>query len=310
MSAGWRGDAGWWEPGGGWWEPGGSGKGSGGGAPPGSGKGGKGGGGGGGKGSGGGGGKAGKGGGGKGCGGRPPVPDDEVIYSTFPLNKPNFPREDPLSFYMLSQQAEDAGCTVTLRSRATRHRWYRADLRGLPLGGAMKRVLPQCSGSLGDLRARPMKPGGAKASPRQGRMKQRVLRGTLAKKQGKEYQKHLALRRGSGLTTPRGTWTLSQHLLGQPNLPRLAPRMRDLLRIVWLLLEQVGEDPSQVDQTWALDQSLCREPQMHLRPGCMRGTQRASEAMQAAQEGTLSPPPTTPQWWQRFCGARCVAACP
>ncbi len=170
MSAGWRegygsgagggGGGGWWERGGGWWpwknggwSAGGGGGGGCGGAKGRGGKGGKGGGGGGGgKGSGGrapprgGGGKAGKGGGGgKGFGGgaprrRQPVPDEEIIYSTFPLNKPNFPREGPLSFTMLSQQAEDAGCTVTLRSRATQHRWYRAEAVLVIRGIACKEI--------------------------------------------------------------------------------------------------------------------------------------------------------------------------
>ena len=52
---------------------------------------------------------------------------DEVVYSTFPFNKQDFPAAGhQLSFHQLQKDAEDAGCTVTLRSRATASRGRRA----------------------------------------------------------------------------------------------------------------------------------------------------------------------------------------
>ena len=47
--------------------------------------------------------------------------EDELIYSTFPLIKPEFPEDGPDSFRELQQNASDAGCSVTLRSRRTQH---------------------------------------------------------------------------------------------------------------------------------------------------------------------------------------------
>ena len=52
---------------------------------------------------------------------------DEVVYSTFPFNKQDFPAAGhQLSFHQLQKDAADAGCTVTLRSRATASRGRRA----------------------------------------------------------------------------------------------------------------------------------------------------------------------------------------
>ena len=72
------------------------------------------------------------GGGGRGRGGaaqgtpRRAASEDELIYSTFPLNKQEFPEDGPNSFRELEQNAENAGCSVTLRSRRTQQLQRRA----------------------------------------------------------------------------------------------------------------------------------------------------------------------------------------
>ena len=78
-------------------------------------------------------GHGGGGGGGRGRGGAaqgtPPrraASEDELIYSTFPLNKQEFAEDGPNSFRELKQSAENAGCEVTLRSRRTQHLQRRA----------------------------------------------------------------------------------------------------------------------------------------------------------------------------------------
>ena len=74
-------------------------------------------------------------------GGRAPrpredVPEEEVIYSTWPLNKQDYPETGEHSFRALSDMAQDLDCRVTTRDRRVRGRPARP--RTLTIKG------PQC----------------------------------------------------------------------------------------------------------------------------------------------------------------------
>ena len=102
-------------------------------------------------------------------------------------------------------------------------------------------------------------------------------------KRGAEYAKHSAFRQDNGLIFPDGQWKFSAPLLAlQTDLPPMSARARDVLHIIWMLFEAQGKQPTEVDQVWALCQSIIREkgpyhegqfrkkhpqiPGLHLRP--------------------------------------------
>ena len=85
-------------------------------------------------------------------------------------------------------------------------------------------------------------------------------RASFLEKRGAEYTKHNAFRRDNGLIFPDGRWKYSGPLLAlQERLPPMSARARDVLHIIWMLFEARGKQPAQVDQVWALCQSIIRD---------------------------------------------------
>ena len=85
-------------------------------------------------------------------------------------------------------------------------------------------------------------------------------RGSFLEKEGTEYTKHNAFRHDNGLIFPDGRWKFSGPLLAlQEHLPPMSARARDVLHIIWMLFEAQGKQPAQVDQVWAICQSITRD---------------------------------------------------
>ena len=93
-----------------------------------------------------------------------------------------------------------------------------------------------------------------KFSKRKGRS--HATRAKFSEGLGKEFAKHKAYREVNRMATETG-WVHSE-ALGKHVLPEMPDRMKDLLHIIWLFLEQHGIDPKCTDQIWHLDQSLIR----------------------------------------------------
>ena len=83
-------------------------------------------------------------------------------------------------------------------------------------------------------------------------------RGCFQGRLGAEYAKHLAFRRDWALVLPYGKWARHDGLQGVP-LTGLNAREVDLLHILWLVLEEKGYNPKEVDQAWLLCQSIHRQ---------------------------------------------------
>ena len=82
---------------------------------------------------------------------------------------------------------------------------------------------------------------------------------------GREYNKHFAYRRDNDLIDTQGNFVMSTALQAF-ELPHMSARMHDLLHIAWLILEQLGTNPEEVNQVWLLDQTLWRGPGKHSFP--------------------------------------------
>ena len=88
----------------------------------------------------------------------------------------------------------------------------------------------------------------------------RRRRASFLQQHGAEYTKHQAFRRDNDLIFPDGRWKFSGPLLAlQERLPPMSARARDVLHIIWMLFEARGKQPAQVDQVWALCQSIIRD---------------------------------------------------
>ncbi len=164
---------------------------------------------------------------------------------------------------------------------------------------AMKLVLPERSSAPVGQRHVGML---ARSAAWQGRVTKRAgrfarqtpSRRGFAKKQGKEYQKHLAFRRDNNLLH-RGVWKLSRQLLRQPKLPPMSDRQRDLLHILWLLLEQSGQEPGVVDQAWDLSQSIVRQPHQRFPLGCFTGLRPSIPGLRLVRRGAVWVPAVRPE---------------